>query len=70
MKKKALCRLPFKKRKFDFIKKYWTLCSKEGEQINTYEVQICNVVAWTGMLVVTIVVLRSLYLMYLKPDGT
>lgn len=31
--------------------------------------ELCNYIAWIGALVVTAVVLRSLYLMYLKPDG-
>ncbi|CAH2108680.1 unnamed protein product [Euphydryas editha] len=34
------------------------------------EAQICSIIAWTGAIVITAVILRSLYLMYTKPEGT
>lgn len=45
------------------------LTSSKEDELTAYEVQICNMVAWAGAIVVTAVVLRSLYLMYMKPDG-
>lgn len=34
------------------------------------DAQICNIVALTGAIVVTLVILRSLYLMYIKSEET
>lgn len=34
------------------------------------EAHICSIIAWTGAIVITAVILRSLYLMYIKPEGT
>lgn len=33
------------------------------------ELDLTNWVAWAGAIVVTAVVLRSLYIMYMKPEG-
>ncbi|CAG4949604.1 unnamed protein product [Colias eurytheme] len=36
----------------------------------TIEYHLCNLVAWMGAIVILAVVLRSLYLLYMKPEGT
>ncbi|XP_045495170.1 uncharacterized protein LOC123693947 [Colias croceus] len=35
----------------------------------TVEYHLCNLVAWTGAIVILAIVLRSLYLLYMKPEG-
>lgn len=40
------------------------------EEWSPIEIQFCNIVAWTGAIVITVVILRSLYLLYMKPEGT
>ncbi|CAK1540795.1 unnamed protein product [Leptosia nina] len=54
------------------VKKYQKACNhccSKGRGWS-FELDLCSIVAGIGALVVTVIVLRSLYLLYTKPEGT
>lgn len=57
----------FNKVKKNFKPSVRTVAEDDWGRIDT---QICNIVALTGAIVVTLVVLRSLYLMYIKSEDS